>query len=110
MVKFGKKFFFDENSDSSKKSNTKSAYKKQKKKAQGSSRFSIKMLFNKIRYYFKKAIPFLLIIGIIILIIVGTKFCSNNKSKKDTNDNSTSNKHIKREHFELYYFCNLKGI
>lgn len=81
MVKFGKKFFFNEEEE--KKQTPKRNEKKKVVKKRDN-----KLIFEKIKYYSKRLIPFILILAIILGLLFLIKSCSNSNKKSKNNSNS----------------------
>lgn len=80
MVKFGKKYFFDEDTNSGSKS--KAPRKKVNKKSSNKSNARLGLFFEKIKYFSKKSLPIIALLLLIILIIIYIKGCENNKNNK----------------------------
>ena len=84
MVKYGKKFFYNENSSQSGKT-------KKGRRKKNESNASLGLFFEKLKYFFRKALPIIGIIVLIILIIVYVKGCQKNQKRKNEQNNTPTN-------------------
>ena len=85
MVKFGKKFFFDENDN---KGTTKNKSKGNIRKSKNDKSFKLKL--ERVTYYLKKSLPFICLILFIVIIILGIKACQKQNEKKKIENESNN--------------------
>ena len=88
MVKFGKKFFFEDGKSQPIKKTTRKKETKIKEKS---------LILEKIKFYSKKMIPVVLILILVFGIILLTKSCNSKKKTSKNSDNKAEDKLTPKE-------------